>query len=830
MKTYSVTGMSCAACSARVEKTVSELSGVESCSVNLLTGSMTVLGDIDPGEVISAVEAIGYGASLAEKGMSNSEKLGSARAKKETESVKRRLVISLIVLLVLMYISMGASMLGTPLPRFLSENHGILAFLQMALSAFVMAVNYKFFTNGARGLFRGAPNMDTLISLGSLSAFGYSVYVLITIFIAESEGNTELAMHQLHGLYFESAAMILTLITLGKMLEARAKGKTTSAIEALIKLSPKSATLLRDGKEITVSAELVRPSDTVVVRPGGQIAVDGIVKEGHSAVNESSITGESIPAEKTVGSKVYSGTINESGYLIYEATRSAEDSTLAEIIRMVKDATSTKAPIARIADKVSGVFVPSVLALAAVTLAVWLMVGETLGFAFARAISVLVISCPCALGLATPVAVMVGMGVGARRGILFKNATALEVSGTVKTVILDKTGTVTEGRPTVSSIHPCEGISESELLSIAYSLEKNSEHPLAKAVCAMAEGRGMTPRNAEEFAAHPGCGVEAVVDGRGAYAGNLNFISEKISFPENMREKARELSEGGETPLFFAKGESLLGIISVADKIKPDSKEAVERLKKRGIRVVMLTGDNEKTATAIAKDVGIGEVISGVLPDGKEAVVRKLQEDGKVAMVGDGINDAPALTRADVGIAIGRGADVAIDAADVVLTSSSLSDVPNAIEISARTSRIIKENLFWAFIYNVIGIPIAAGVFYPLFGLTLNPMIGALAMSLSSVTVVSNALRLNVICNKTSKTKDKKEQKVKKTLKIEGMMCPHCEARVKKTLDAIEGVEESTVDHKSGTAVVIVDPDVTDEMLKAAVEAQGYPVKEIVKG
>lgn len=827
MKNYSVTGMSCAACSARVEKTVSGLSGVESCSVNLLTGSMTVHGDIDEGAVISAVEAIGYGASLAEKGSLTPMEKGSDLANKEASRTKRRLVISLLVLAVLMYISMGSVMLGLPLPQIFSEKPTIIAVIEMLLSVLVMAVNYKFFVNGAKGIINRAPNMDTLISLGSAAAFGYSVYVLTSVISAEASGDPGLAMHRLHDLYFESAAMILALITLGKMLEARAKGKTADAIEGLMKLAPKTATVIKDGKEITVRAEDVRPGDLVAVRPGGQIAVDGIVKEGHSAVNESSITGESIPAEKTVGSRVYSGTINESGYFVFEATRSAEDSTLAEIIRMVSNASATKAPIARIADKVSGIFVPIVLVIAAVTLCAWLLLGESVGFAFARAISVLVISCPCALGLATPVAVMVGMGIGARRGILFKTAAALEECGNVKTVTLDKTGTITEGNPSVTNIYPADGIGAEELVALAYSLEKSSEHPLAKAVCAEAVARGITPYEISEFTAYPGCGVRGNVGGAIAHAGNLSFISEKVTLTENMKALSKELSERGETPLFFAKGESLYGIISVSDKIKPDSRTAIERLMKRGIRVVMLTGDNERTASAIAKEVGIGDIVSGVLPDGKEAAIRRLRESGKVAMVGDGINDAPALMSADVGIAIGRGADIAIDSADVVLTKSTLSDVPDAIDISLNTRRVIRQNLFWAFIYNVIGIPVAAGVFYPTLGLVLSPMIGALAMSFSSVTVVTNALRLNYICNKTSKTKDKKEQNMKKTLKIEGMMCPHCEARVKKTLEEIDGVSEATADFKSGCAVVTVLDSVKDETLKSAVEAQGYPVIEI---
>ena len=826
MEKYNVTGMSCAACSARVEKAVSSVEGVTACSVNLLTNSMTVEGSAAAETVISAVKAAGYGASLA-GGERKESKASAELSDTETPRVKKRLIASVSLLLVLMYLSMGHTMLGLPLPRFMSENPMILGLSELLLAVMIMVINQKFFINGTLGILHKAPNMDTLVALGSFASFGYSVYVLFMMSNAQMAGDHALAHCYLHDLYFESAAMIVTLITVGKMLEARAKGKTTSAIEGLMKLAPKTATLIRGGGEVTVRVEDVRRGDIFAVRPGEQIPVDGIVTEGHSAVNEASLTGESIPAEKEIGSSVFSGTLNESGYLVCEATKTAEDSALAEIIKMVTNASATKAPIAKIADKVSGVFVPAVLAVSAVTLALWLIFGESIGFAFGRAISVLVISCPCALGLATPVAVMVGMGIGAKRGILLKTAIALEECGKVKTVVLDKTCTVTEGNPTVSGIFPAEELGETELLTIAYSIEKNSEHPLAKAVCKRAEENGISPSSVSDFAALPGNGVTAKVGCDVLFGGSLKFIETKANITEKMRGRAASLSEEGITPLLFAKNGEILGIIGVSDAIKSDSKSAVDSLRKMGIRVVMLTGDNERTAAAIAAAVGIDEVISGVLPDGKEAVIRDLQRSGKVAMVGDGINDAPALTRADVGIAIGAGADVAVDAADVVLVNSRLSDVPETVSLSRKTLRNIKQNLFWAFIYNVIGIPIAAGALYPAFGLKLSPMLGAAAMSLSSVTVVSNALRLNIVCNKIQKTKDKKEQKMKKTLKIEGMMCPHCEARVKKCLDEIPGVSESTVDHKSGTAVVTAESTVSDAVLKNAVEAQGYPVLEI---
>lgn len=829
MKNYSITGMSCAACSARVEKAVSSLPGVTSCTVNLLTASMKVEGSALPSEIISAVVDAGYGAALSEDFKLKSSEATETLRDKETPKIVKRLVISLATLVLLMYVSMGYTMLDMPLPKFMSENSTLLASIQAVLALFVMIVNRQFFINGAKGVVHRAPNMDTLVSLGSLASFGYSVYVLVLISIARNEGNYELASHGLHDLYFESAAMILALITLGKMLEARAKGKTTSAIEGLMRLAPKTATVIRDGREITLPIDEVCVGDLFAVRPGEQIPADGVVTSGHSAVNESMLTGESIPSEKEIGSRVYSGTLNESGYIVCEARSTASDSTLAEIIKTVSNASATKAPIAKLADKVSGVFVPCVLAISLATFVAWLIFDAELGFAFARAISVLVISCPCALGLATPVAVMVGMGIGAKRGILFKTAAALEEIARAKIVVLDKTGTVTEGNPTVVGVYPSEQSSESELLSVAYSVEKNSEHPLAKAVCSMGEEKGLSRLDVTEFKALAGNGVEGFIGDARFYGGNLKLVKEKAEVSEEMHLIGKNLSSEGKTPLFFALDNRLLGIIAVSDQVKKDSRDAVKALEREGRRVVMLTGDNELTANAVGREVGISEVVAGVLPGGKESAVRDLQRSGKVIMVGDGINDAPALTRADVGVAIGRGADIAIDSADVVLVNSRLSDVVDAIDLGKKTLRIIKQNLFWAFIYNVIGIPVAAGALYPILGLTLNPMIGALAMSFSSVTVVSNALRLNLIFNKTSKTKDKKEQKMKATLKIEGMMCPHCEARVKKCLEEIAGVTEAIVDHKSGTAVVMFDASVTAEALKSAVEAQGYPVTEIVQ-
>ena len=827
MEKYSVTGMSCAACSSRVERAVSDLDGVTYCSVNLLTNSMVVEGVATPDAIVSAVKDAGYNASLETDEKKENKTVNEIRDT-ETPKVKKRLIASVALLVVLIYISMGYIMLGFPLPRFMSSNPMILGMIQLLLATLIMVINQKFYINGTLGILHRAPNMDTLVAIGSLASFGYSVYALFMMSNAQMLGDHALAMSYLHDLYFESAAMIVTLITVGKMLEARAKGKTTSAIEGLMRLAPKTATLLMDGRETIVKAEDVRPGDVFVVRPGEQIPVDGVVVEGHSSVNESSLTGESIPCEKEIGSSVFSGTLNESGYLVCEAVKTADDSALAEIIKMVTNASATKAPIAKIADKVSGIFVPAVLVLSSITLVMWLVFDGNIGFAFGRAISVLVISCPCALGLATPVAVMVGMGIGAKWGILFKTAVALEECGKVSTVVLDKTGTVTEGNPTVYGMFSAEGRDANELLLLASSIEKNSEHPLAKAVCKKALDEGIVPLDVSDFSALPGNGVKAKIGNDTFYGGSLKFIESKLIVPESARKIVSSLADSGITPLLFTRNEEFLGIIGVSDTIRPDSRAAVETIRKMGIHVVMLTGDNERTAKAIAEKAGIDEVISGVLPDGKETVIINLQKTGRVAMVGDGINDAPALTRADIGIAIGAGADVAIDAADVVLVNNRLSDVPRAIELSRRTLRNIKQNLFWAFIYNVLGIPVAAGALYPWFGLKLSPMLGAAAMSVSSITVIGNALRLNCIYNKNSKTKDKKEQKMKKTLKIEGMMCPHCEARVKKCLEETVGVSDVVVDHKSGTAVVVVDAGVTNELLKNVISAQGYTVLEIV--
>ena len=831
MEKYSVTGMSCAACSARVEKAVMAVDGVTSCSVNLLTNSMSVEGSADSDSIISAVTMAGYGAE--KMGNKNSPKEDKKIKDTETPIIRIRLWTSLAFLAVLMYISMGHVMWKLPLPGIISRNPMIVGILEMLLAASVMVINQKFFINGAKGLWHRSPNMDTLVALGSFASFVYSVYALIEMSNAQMLGDHTLAMSYLHDLYFESAAMILTLITVGKLLEARAKGKTTSALESLMRLAPKTATVIRDGKERIISIDELRKSDIFIVRPGEQIPADGIVILGQSAVDESSLTGESIPIDKECGSSVSSGTINKSGVLRCEATRVGEDTTLSQIIKMVSDASATKAPIAKIADKVSGVFVPAVISIAVLTLIAWLVAKESFGFAIARAISVLVISCPCALGLATPVAVMVGTGVGAKNGILFKTASSLEECGKVKTVVLDKTGTITEGNPSVSAIQPEGGISETELLALAASLEKNSEHPLAKAVIKEADERGVDIFEVADFLVLPGSGLSAKLGDDTLFGGNLKFIEGKAEISDTARQTAHTLSEDGKTPLFFVKNGKLLGIIAVSDAVKEDSAEAIAELRRMGKRVVMLTGDNESTANAIGRAVGVDEVIAGVLPDGKESVIRTLRESGKVAMVGDGINDAPALTRADIGIAIGAGTDVAIDAADVVLVNSRLSDVPAAIKLSQSTLKNIKQNLFWAFIYNIIGIPLAAGVWYPLFGLKLSPMFGAAAMSLSSVTVVSNALRLNFVkLKKKYELKEKntvqKEKKMKKTLKIEGMMCPHCEARVKKTLEEIAGVTEAVVDHKSGTAVVTFDEGVSCDALKSAVEAQGYPVTDIV--
>ena len=842
MEQYNVTGMSCAACSARVEKAVSKVPGVTSCSVSLLTNSMGVEGTAAASEIIAAVEEAGYGASV--KGAKTEARAAAGGAEedmlkdKETPRLRRRLIASLCFLIPLMYFSMGHTMWGWPVPGFFADNHMAMGILQLLLTTIVMVINQKFFISGFRGLIHRAPNMDTLVALGSGASYGYSVYALFAMSAALTRGDLEGVMSFLHEFYFESAAMILTLITVGKMLEARSKGRTTDALKSLMKLAPKTATILRNGQEAEVSIDQVRKGDVFVVRPGENIPVDGTVLEGVSAVNESALTGESIPVDKNPGDPVSAATVNQSGFLKCEATRVGEDTTLSQIIQMVSDAAATKAPIAKIADRVSGVFVPAVIAIAAVTILVWLLTGQTIGFALARGISVLVISCPCALGLATPVAIMVGNGMGARHGIMFKTAVSLEETGKAEIVALDKTGTITSGEPRVTDIVPAEGISREELLTLAYALERKSEHPLARAILAEAEARGLEAgQDAEEFQALPGNGLSALWMGQRLTGGNLKFISGIAKIPEEIRTKAEALAEDGKTPLFFTRDGQLAGIIAVADVIKEDSPRAVKELQNMGIRVVMLTGDNERTARAIGRQAGVDEVIAGVLPEGKESVIRELKKKGKVAMVGDGINDAPALTRADMGIAIGAGTDIAIDAADVVLMKSRLSDVPAAIRMSRATLRNIHENLFWAFFYNVIGIPLAAGVWIPLFGWELNPMFGAAAMSLSSFCVVTNALRLNWFKmydagkDKNIKTKHPKKQEettMKKTMKIEGMMCGHCEARVKKCLEALEGVSLAEVSHEAGTAIVTLDKEVADEVLKKAVEDQDYKVLEIL--
>ena len=853
MEQYNVTGMSCAACSARVEKAVKKVPGVTSCSVSLLTNSMGVEGTASPAAIISAVQEAGYGASPKNASASKASDASAdldALADRETPKLKRRLIASLGFLLVLMYFSMGHMMWGWPLPRWFDGNHIAMGLVQLLLAGIVMVINQKFFINGFKGLIHGAPNMDTLVALGSMASFVWSTYALFAMTRAQVDGNDELVMHYMMEFYFESAAMILTLITVGKMLEARSKGKTTDALKSLMKLAPKTATLVRDGAEVTVAIADVQKGDVFVVRPGENIPVDGVVLEGTSAVNESALTGESIPVDKAVGDKVSAATTNQSGFLRCEATRVGEDTTLAQIIKMVSDAAATKAPIAKIADTVSGFFVPAVISIAVVTTIVWLLLGHELGYALARGISVLVISCPCALGLATPVAIMVGNGLGAKNGILFKTAASLEAAGRTQIVALDKTGTITEGAPRVTDLLPAEGVSETELLTLAAALESRSEHPLAKAVLADAEAKAITSPEVTDFAALPGNGLAAKLDGMDIYAGNAAFIQTKLTLPAALAQQAEKLAAEGKTPLFFGGAGRLLGVIAVADTIKEDSPEAIRQLQNMGIRVVMLTGDNQRTADAIGRQAGVDEVIAGVLPDGKEAVIRQLQASGKVAMVGDGINDAPALTRADTGIAIGAGTDVAIDAADVVLMNSKLSDVPAAIRLSRATLRNIHENLFWAFIYNIIGIPLAAGLFIP-FGLTLNPMFGAAAMSLSSFCVVSNALRLNLfdvhstkhdraaknaaslpavsaqpaaVANKES---TKEDTAMKKTLKVEGMMCGHCEARVKKALEALPEVDEAVVSHEAGTAIVTLNAEVADDVLKNAVEAQDYKVTGI---
>lgn len=841
MEQYSVTGMSCAACSSRVEKAVSGVKGVTSCSVSLLTNSMGVEGTASPSDIIAAVEAAGYGASRKGDKSANTSPQADELVDRETPILKRRLIASLIFLIVLMYFSMGHMMWGWPLPPFFTGNHVAMGLVQLLLAVIIMVINQKFFISGFKSLLRRAPNMDTLVALGSGASFIYSTYALFAMTNAQVSGDMEAVMTYMDEFYFESAAMILTLITVGKMLEARSKGKTTDALKSLMKLAPKTAVILVDGNETEVPIEQVKKGDIFVVRPGENIPVDGIVIDGASAVNESALTGESIPVDKAKGDNVSAATLNQSGFIRCEATRVGEDTTLSQIIKTVSDAAATKAPIAKVADKVSGVFVPVVIAIAVVTAAVWLLVGQTAGFALARGVSVLVISCPCALGLATPVAIMVGNGIGAKHGILFKTAASLEEAGKAQIVALDKTGTITSGEPKVTDIIPCEGISERDLISLAHSLEKNSEHPLAKAIIDKATELNIAYDEVKDFTALPGNGLSAKMNDVELFGGSLNFISEKSNIPDDMRKSAESLAEQGKTPLFFSRGKKLVGIIAVADVIREDSPQAIKELQNMGIHVVMLTGDNERTAKAVGKQAGVDEVIAGVLPDGKESVIRELSKQGKVAMVGDGINDAPALTRADIGIAVGAGTDIAIDAADVVLMKSRLSDVPAAIRLSRATLRNIHENLFWAFIYNIIGIPLAAGVFIAALGWKLNPMFGAAAMSLSSFCVVSNALRLNWInirstkkdrkiraknkIQETQKIQNEKEHdKMEVTLKIEGMMCSHCEATVKKALETIPQVENAEVSHEKGTAVVTLNGEVDIEVLKKAVTDKDYKV------
>lgn len=826
MEQYNVTGMSCAACSARVEKAVSKVDGVTSCSVNLLMNSMGVEGTASPESIIAAVEAAGYGASLK-----NAPSAAKAAQKeeikdKETPKMKKRLAASVVFLAVLMYFSMG-HMVGLPLPSYFVGDHAAVGLVELLLTVAIMVINQRFFISGFKGLINRAPNMDTLVALGSTAAFAYSVYALFGAIKAQTAGDMQTAMSYMHEYYFESAAMILTLITVGKMLESRSKGKTTDALKGLMELAPKTANIIKDGKEQSVPVERVQKGDIFVVRPGESIPVDGTVIEGTSAVDESALTGESLPVDKQEGSFVSAGTVNRSGFIRCEASRVGEDTTLSQIIKMVADAAATKAPIAKIADKVSAVFVPSVITIAVVTVIGWLIAGRDFGFALARGISVLVISCPCALGLATPVAITVGSGVGARNGILFKTAVSLEEAGKAKTVVLDKTGTVTSGKPVVTDILPAESTSGKKLLEYAYSLETKSEHPLAGAVNLKAEESGSTAREVTDFEALPGNGLVAKLDGKELVGGNLGFISERAQVSAQQREAAESLAEHGKTPLFFAYDGKLLGTVAVADTIKEDGAAAIAELHKMGLEVIMLTGDNQRTADAVGKAAGVDRVIAGVMPDGKEKVVRELSEQGKTIMVGDGINDAPALTRADTGIAIGAGTDIAIDAADIVLVKSRLGDVPAAIKLSRATLRNIKENLFWAFIYNVIGIPVAAGVFINLFGWQLNPMFAAAAMSLSSFCVVTNALRLNFFKTGAKPEKKTKEEKktMEKTLKIEGMMCGHCEATVKKALEELPQVTSAEVSHESGTAKVTLNADISDDALKAVVEAKGYKVK-----
>ena len=829
MKQYQVTGMSCAACSARVEKAVSKVPGVTACSVSLLTNSMGVEGTAGEQAVIAAVEAAGYGASVKGAPAVAAPAADDPLADHETPALKRRLYSSLVFLVALMYLSMGHMMWGWPAPAFLAENHVAMGLAQLLLTAIIMVINQRFFISGFKSLWHRSPNMDTLVALGSTASFVYSVYALFAMTGAQARGDAAQVMGWMHEFYFESAAMILTLITVGKMLEARSKGRTTDALKGLMKLAPQTATLLVDGQERTVPIGDVKQGDLFVVRPGENIPVDGVVLEGHSAVNESALTGESIPVDKAEGDAVSAATVNQSGFLRCQATRVGEDTTLSQIIRMVSDAAATKAPIAKVADRVSGVFVPVVIAIALIATAVWLATGADFGYALARGISVLVISCPCALGLATPVAIMVGNGKGAKNGILFKTAVSLEEAGKVRVVALDKTGTITTGQPRVTDVLPAPGVTDEQLIAAAYALEQKSEHPLAHAVVERAQNLGLKAQEVSDFAALPGNGLTAMLDGEALSGGSLAFISGRTEVSGDMRAQADHLSGEGKTPLLFSRGGRLLGMIAVADAIKPESPQAVRELQNMGIRVVMLTGDNQRTAEAIGRQAGVDQVIAGVLPDGKESVIRSLQSQGKVAMVGDGINDAPALTRADIGIAIGAGTDVAIDAADVVLMNSRLTDVPAAIRLSRATLRNIHENLFWAFIYNIIGIPLAAGVFIPLLGWQLNPMFGAAAMSLSSFCVVSNALRLNLFdphsARKDHKIKFAKEPKtMQKTLKIEGMMCTHCSGRVKKALEELPGVVSAEVSHESGTAVVTTSAPVDDATLKKAVEDQGYQV------
>lgn len=859
MKQYTVTGMSCAACSARVEKAVSKVDGVTSCSVSLLTNSMGVEGSATDAQIVEAVEQAGYGASPKgtatesenDKANNSLEQLKAAQdalVDRETPKLVNRLIASLIFLVVLMYFSMGHMMWGWPLPEFFNGNHVAMGLLQLLLTVAVMVINQKFFISGFKGLIHGAPNMDTLVALGSAASFGYSVYALFAMTAAQVNGDMDAVMSYMHEFYFESAAMILALITVGKMLEAHSKGKTSDALKSLMQLAPKTATVVRDGVEQEISVDAVKKGDIFVVRPGENIPVDGEIIDGTTAVNESALTGESIPVDKQPKDAVSAATVNQSGFIKCRATRVGEDTTLSQIIQMVSDAAATKAPIAKIADRVSGVFVPAVITIAIITIIAWLIAGETVGFALARGISVLVISCPCALGLATPVAIMVGNGKGAKSGILFKTAASLEATGRTQIVALDKTGTITSGEPKVTDIVPDEtffegtGNNAGKLLAIAASVEAKSEHPLAKAIMERAKTDEIAVAEVTDFSAVVGNGLTAMLAGKMIKAGNLAFVSKFVKVSDDMRAKSVEFSKEGKTPLFFAADDRLCGIIAVADTIKEDSPEAVRQLKNMGIRVVMLTGDNEQTANAIGKQAGVDEVIAGVLPDGKEAVIRKLKKQGRVAMVGDGINDAPALTRADMGIAIGAGSDVAIDAADVVLMKSRLIDVPAAVRLSRATLTNIHENLFWAFFYNVIGIPLAAGLWYPLLGWKLNPMFGAAAMSLSSFCVVTNALRLN-LCrvydpkhdrkatpdrkNKTDKPNESEEKSMTKTMNIEGMMCGHCEARVKKALEALDAVSEAAVSHESGTAVVTLSSDISDEKLKETVEAEDYKVTSI---